>query len=152
MNHFEAQRAIATLHSFRFFGLVFVVPGVVGPQLPASFAWFAAYADLATGALAMLALLSWRVRPLFWSAVVAFNVVGIADLLLDYFHAVLAGLPAIAGELGAAYAIPIVYVPLLMITHFAAFYMLLRAMVGRHIALESGEPRAAMQATDGVLR
>lgn len=152
MRGVDAHRAMATLHSFRFFGLVFVVPGVVGPQLPASFAWFAAYADLATGALAMLALLSWRVRPLFWSAVVAFNVVGIADLLLDYFHAVLAGLPAIAGELGAAYAIPIVYVPLLMITHFAAFYMLLRAMVGRHIALESDEPRAAMQATDGVLR
>jgi hypothetical protein len=31
-----------------------------------------------------------------------------------------------AGELGAAYAIPIIYVPLLMITHIAAFYMLVR--------------------------
>jgi hypothetical protein len=29
--------------------------------------------------------------------------------------------------LGAAYAIPIIYVPVLMITHFAAFYLLLRA-------------------------
>jgi hypothetical protein len=38
----EAHRAIATLHSFRFFGLVFIVPGVVG-NLPASFATFAAY-------------------------------------------------------------------------------------------------------------
>ena len=27
------------------------------------------------------------------------------------------------GELGAAYVIPIIYVPLLMITHFAAFYL-----------------------------
>jgi hypothetical protein len=33
-------------------------------------------------------------------------------------------LPAVAGELGAAYAIPIIYVPLLMITHFVAFYLL----------------------------
>ena len=49
-----------------------------------------------------------------------------ADLLLDYYHAVQANLPAVAGELGAAYAIPIVYVPLLMITHIAAFYMLVR--------------------------
>jgi hypothetical protein len=32
-----------------------------------------------------------------------------------------------AGQLGAAYAIPIVYVPLLMITHVAAFYLLLRS-------------------------
>src|SRR5579872_2112886 len=30
-NRFDAQRAIATLHSFRFFGLVFILPGVVGP-------------------------------------------------------------------------------------------------------------------------
>jgi hypothetical protein len=42
MDHVEAQRAIATLHSFRFFGLVFLVPGVVGPNLPAAFAVFAA--------------------------------------------------------------------------------------------------------------
>ena len=27
------QRVIATLHSFRFFGLVFILPGVVGPNL-----------------------------------------------------------------------------------------------------------------------
>jgi len=37
-----------------------------------------------------------------------------------------AGLPARAGELGAAYAIPILYVPLLMITHVVAFYFLAR--------------------------
>ena len=56
----EAQRAIATLHSFRFFGLVFIVPGVVGPNLPAGFATFAAYGDFATGLLAILALLTVR--------------------------------------------------------------------------------------------
>jgi hypothetical protein len=44
MDRLEAQRAIATLHSFRFFGLVFILPGVVGPNLPAGFATFAAYA------------------------------------------------------------------------------------------------------------
>ena len=33
-----AHRAIATFHSFRFFGLVFLVPGVVGPALPQAFA------------------------------------------------------------------------------------------------------------------
>jgi hypothetical protein len=127
MDPFEAQRAIATLHSFRFFGLVFMLPGVVGPNLPASFAVFAAYWDFATGVLAMLALLTVRIRPLFWLFVVAFNVVGFFDLILDYYHAVQADLAAKAGELGATYAIPIIVVPVLMITHFAAFYLLVRS-------------------------
>jgi len=125
MNMVAAQRAIATLHSFRFFGLVFILPGVVG-NLPASFAPFAAYWDLATGLLAMLALLTVRIRPIFWLFVVAFNLVGVVDLILDYYHAVQVGLPALAGQLGAAYAIPIIYVPVLMITHVVAFYLLLR--------------------------
>jgi len=126
MEPIDAQRAIATLHSFRFFGLVFILPGVVGPHLPAGFATFAAYGDFATGILAMLALLTVRIRPLFWSFVVAFNVVGIADILLDYYHAIQAGLPALAGQLGAGYVIPVIYVPLLMITNVVAFYFLLR--------------------------
>ena len=121
-----AQRAIATLHSFRFFGLVFILPGVVGSDLPRSFAAFAANWDLATAVLAMLALLTVRQRPLFWLFIVAFNLVGATDLILDYYHAIQVGLPALAGQLGAAYAIPIIYVPVLMITHFAAFYLLLR--------------------------
>lgn len=131
MTRFDAQRAIATLHSFRFFGLVFVLPGVVGAGLPAGFATFAAYGDFATGVLAMLALLTAKVRPLFWSFVVAFNFVGVTDLIVDYYHAVQAGLPAIAGQLGATYAIPIIYVPLLMITHVVAFYFLLRSVEQR---------------------
>ncbi|MER9224056.1 hypothetical protein NKI72_00100 [Mesorhizobium sp. M0437] len=126
MDRVAAQRAIATLHSFRFFGLVFIVPGVVSPNLPADFAVFAAYGDFATGVLAMLALLTVRIRPLFWPLVVAFNVAGTVDLIVDYYHAIQIGLPARAGELGATYAIPIIYVPLLMITHVAAFYFLLR--------------------------
>jgi len=125
MDLVAAQRAIATLHSFRFFGLVFILPGVVG-SLPAGFAPFAAYWDFATGVLAILALLTIRMRSLFWLFVVAFNVVGLIDLLLDYYHAIRTGVPAMAGQLGAAYAIPIIYVPLLMITHVAAFYFLLR--------------------------
>jgi hypothetical protein len=126
MDQVEAQRAIATLHSFRFFGLVFILPGVVGPNLPASFATFAAYGDFATGVLAILALLAVRIRPLFWLFVVAFNLVGIADLILDYYRATQADLPAMAGQLGATYAIPIIYVPVLMITHLVALYLLVR--------------------------
>jgi hypothetical protein len=126
MDRVEAQRAIATLHSFRFFGLVFILPGVVGPNLPAGFATFAAYGDLATGVLAILALLTVRIRPLFWGFVAAFNLVGATDIILDYYHAIQVGLPALAGQLGATYVIPIIYVPMLMITHFVALYWLVR--------------------------
>ena len=78
----------------------------------------------------MLALVTVRIRPLFQPFVVAFNLVGFVDLIVDYYHAIAADLPATPGMLGAAYAIPIIYVPLLMITHVAAFYLLLRPQFG----------------------
>ncbi|GLQ94386.1 hypothetical protein [Dyella acidisoli] len=142
MDRFEAQRVIATVHSFRFFGLAFILPGVVGSNLPASFATFAAYGDFATGVLALLALLAVRIRPLFWLFVVAFNVVGIADLLIDYYHAVRVDLPAHAEELGALYAIPIIYVPVLMITHCVAFYLLVRPQLKATRSLQKPEMSA----------
>jgi hypothetical protein len=126
MSRMAAQRVIATIHSFRFFGLVFLLPGVVGPNLPAGFATFAAYGDFVTGVLALLALLTVRVRLLFWFFVIAFNLGGMADILLAYYHAIKFGLPAVAGQLGAAYLIPILYVPMLMITHVVALYWLVR--------------------------
>jgi hypothetical protein len=126
LDRVETHRAIATLHSFRFFGLVFILPGVIGPNLPTGFAAFAAYGDFATGLLAMLALLTVRIRPLFWVSVAAFNLVGAADLIFDYYHAIRAGLPELAGQLASTYVIPIIYVPLLMITHAVALYWLVR--------------------------
>ena len=148
MDLVEAQRAIATLHSFRFFGLVFVVPGVVGSNLPAGFATFAAYGDFATGVLAMLALLTVRIRPVFWLFVVAFNLVGAVDIIVDYYHGNQVGLPALAGELGAAYAIPIIYVPLLMITHFVAFYLLVRRPRQMHLSKRPDRPGLVGADTD----
>lgn len=136
MGRIEAQRAIATLHSFRFFGLVFILPGVVGPNLPNGFAEFAAYGDFATGLLALLALLTIRTRFLFWPLVLAFNVAGAADILIDYYHGVLLNLPAVSGQLAATYWIPIIYVPILMITHVAAFYMLVRPQPKSTLASE----------------
>jgi len=126
MRRADAFRAMAMLHGFRFFGLVFIVPGVVGSHLPPTFATFAAYGDLATGVLALLAVATFRIRPLFWTLVVAFNVVGAADLIIDYGHAIQFNLPAQAGQLGTAWAIPILYVPALMITHLLAFRWLWR--------------------------
>ena len=126
MDRVEAHRAIATLNSFRFFGLVFLLPGFVGPNLPQAFAAPAAYWDLATGVLAILALLTVRVRFLFWPLVWAFNLVGLADLVMDTVHAVSVNLPSVAGQLGAGYAIPMLYVPALFWMHLLAFWLLLR--------------------------
>lgn len=127
MDRADAQRIIATFHSFRFFGLVFLLPGFVGPHLPQGFAASAAYGDFAAGLLAILALLMVRVRPLFWLLVFAFNVVGLGDLVIDTANAVRLHLPNVAGELGAAYAIPMLYVPALFWTHIVAFTLMLRS-------------------------
>lgn len=127
MDRVAAQRAIATFHSFRFFGLAFLLPGFVGQHLPQGFAVPAAYGDLATGLLAILALLTVRIRPLFWLLVLAFNVVGLGDLVIDTMNASRLGLPNVAGELGAGYAIPMLYVPALFWTHVIAFMLLLRS-------------------------
>jgi hypothetical protein len=126
MDRVEAHRAIATFNSFRFFGLVFLLPGFVGPNLPQGFAAPAAYGDFATGVLALLALLTIRVRILFWPLVWAFNLVGLADLVMDTVQAMRLNLPAVAGQLGPGYAIPILYVPGLFLIHLVAFWLLLQ--------------------------
>ena len=126
MDRLEAHRAIATFNSFRFFGLVFLLPGFVGPNLPQGFAAQAAYGDLATGVLAILALLAVRVRVLFWPLVWAFNLVGLADLIIDTALAVRVDLPSVAGQLGAGYAIVMLYVPALFWMHLIALWLLLR--------------------------
>src|SRR5262249_24844427 len=53
----EALRALLVLHSFRFVGLAFLVPGVVSPGLPSAFAYSAAYGDIIAAILALLALI-----------------------------------------------------------------------------------------------
>ena len=111
------------LHGFRFIGLAFLVPGVVSPELPSAFARPAAYGDLLAAALALLALAALR-SPLGIGLVWVFNLVGTADLL----HAIYLGRIGVGvepGQLGAAYFIPTVVVPLLLVTHGLVFRLLL---------------------------
>jgi hypothetical protein len=118
----EALRPLLSLHSFRFMGLAFLVPGVVSPDLPSSFAHSAAYGDVIAATLALFALL---LLPRAAGVVMAwiFNVWGSADLLSAFYQAKHAGL--LAGQLGATYFIPTLIVPLLLITHALAFRILL---------------------------
>jgi hypothetical protein len=59
----EALRQLLMLHSFRFVGLTFLVPGVVSPDLPAVFAESGAYGDIVAAALALLTLALLPGRP-----------------------------------------------------------------------------------------
>ena len=145
MDQVEAHRVIATFNSFRFFGLVFLLPGFVGPNLPQGFAMPVAYGDLATALLAILALLTVRVRFLFWPLVWGFNLVGLADLVNATTRAVSVDLPSVAGQLGAGYAIPMLYVPALFWTHLLAFWLLLRP---GHAPARSVDTPMSLAATD----
>ena len=122
----EALRPILVLHSFRFIGLAFLVPGVVSPDLPMTFAHAAAYGDLAAAILALLSLASLSYGA---GIVIAwiFNLWGAADLLNAFYQAGSAAL--MPGQLGAAYFLPTFIVPLLLITHGIAFRILTRAAV-----------------------
>jgi hypothetical protein len=133
----EALRPLLILHSFRFIGLAFLIPGVVSPDVPSAFARSAAYGDLIAAALALVSLLYLTRGPgivLAW----VFNLWGSADILNAFYQANHAGL--LAGQLGATYFIPTFIVPLLLITHGLAFRILLqrqpeRAMQeSRHLA------------------
>ncbi len=108
-------------HAFRHIGMVFLVPGVVAQPLPAAFAMPAAYGDLVTGVLALLALVALRTG---WVGALAlvwlFNIVGTVDLLNALRHV------NVAPAFGAAWYIPTFLVPLLLVTHFMIFVRLLR--------------------------
>jgi hypothetical protein len=99
------------------------VPGVVAPDLPAAFAHSAGYGDIIAASLALLSLVlqpSGLGVALTW----LFNVWGTADLLNAFYQANRSGL--VAGQLGAAYFIPTLVVPILLITHVLMFRILLQ--------------------------
>jgi|SRR5215469_81166 len=119
----DALRPLLVLHSFRFIGLAFLVPGVVSPDLPSAFAHPAAYGDIIAAALALLSLLSLpRGAGIFAAWIV--NLWGLADILNSFYQANHAGL--LAGQLGAAFFLPTLIVPLLLITHGLSFRILLQ--------------------------
>ncbi len=108
-------------HAFRHVGMVFLIPGVVAQPLPGGFANPAAYGDLATGVLALLALIALRSG---WTGALAlvwlFNIFGTVDLLNALRQA------EVVPDLGAAWYIPTLLVPLLLVTHFMMFARLIR--------------------------
>jgi hypothetical protein len=119
-----AVRPILHLHLFRYIGLSFLVPGVVGPDLQAAFAAPTAYGDLVAMGLAWAALMAGS-GPYSRIAIWTFNVWGISDLLLAFYKATI-GVGIEPSSLGAAWFLPTVIVPLLLWTHVLVFAVLLR--------------------------
>lgn len=119
----DALRPVLILHSFRFFGLAFLVPGVVSSELPSAFAHAAAYGDIIAAVLALLSLASLS-RPAGVVIAWIFNLWGSADILNAFYQAANAGL--VPGQLGVTYVLPTLVVPLLLITHVLAFRILLQ--------------------------
>ena len=119
----DALRPLLVLHAFRYIGLSFLVPGVVAPELPMAFARSAAYGDLAAAMLALLALATLRTR-LGTAFAWVFNLWGTFDLLDAFYQAGTSGLSP--SQFGAAFFIPTVGVPLLLLTHGLMFRMLCR--------------------------
>src|SRR6516164_5026386 len=126
MSRDDALLPLVVPHTFRFVGLSFLVPGVVSPSLAPAFAAPAAYGDLGAAILAIAAVfsLTYRTRwaiPLVW----LFNLWGTIDLLNAIYQGQI-GVGIGPGSLGAAFFIPTVIVPTLLITHALIFRLLLQ--------------------------
>lgn len=130
---------ILLLHSFRHLGLMFLAPGVTLDGLSPEFAYPAAFGDLLAALLALAAIPAvfrdaGSSRLLVW----LFNVEGTLDLINAITLATIFGT---APFMGAAYWIPAVWVPALLVTHYITFVVLWKYWAGAArpgAALDSG--------------
>ncbi|MEM9092709.1 MAG: hypothetical protein AAGC93_28770 [Cyanobacteria bacterium P01_F01_bin.53] len=109
-------------HALRHLGLAFLVPELVVHSLPSGFANAAAYGDLTSGVLALLALIALRARWRFALGLVwVFNIVGTVDLLNALRQT------EVVPNLGTTWYIPTFVVPVLLVTHAMMFVRLVKA-------------------------
>lgn len=119
LSRLPAKEVLALLvipHMFRYIGLSFEVPQLAGFSLRADFAGAAAYGDLASAFLAILAVFAlrndWRISiPLAW----VFNTVGVVDLANALRQI------DVVTQFGVVWYIPTFIVPVLLVTHFMIF-------------------------------
>ena len=134
MRRDDALIALLVPHTFRFVGLSFLVPGVVSPALSPTFAVPAAYGDLIAAILAAISIWALSIRASWAIAIVSlFNVWGTADLLHAIYQGQI-GARIGPGSLGAAFYIPTVIVPALLILHGLIFWLLLLKLPTRRAA------------------
>jgi hypothetical protein len=106
-------------------GLMFLMPGLVSPDLPKAFAVPTAYGDLTAAILALVALGCLRAKsaaavPMLW----LFNVIGLLDLVYANISTFKDHVDPVS--LGAAYYLAAVNVPAMIVVHFLIFAYLLK--------------------------
>jgi len=121
----EALPPLLLYASFRVNGLMFLMPGIVSPQLPRAFAVPTAYGDLTAAVFALVTL--WPVRagkaaatPMVW----LFNIVGLLDL-------VYANISTFKDHvdptyLGVSYYLAAINVPAMVVVHILIFAYLVK--------------------------
>jgi hypothetical protein len=119
----DALTVLALPHAFRFVGLSFLFPGVVSPLLNPAFSAPAAWGDFGAALLALASIAALRSRwsfaiPLVW----LLNIWGSIDLLYAYYQGLALGIDP--GAFGAAFYIPTMIVPPLLVTHGLMFRLL----------------------------
>lgn len=111
-------KTLTAFHFFRYFGTTTLIVGLATRKLPSGFADPEAFGDLISLGLAYVAFVvlhrSKAENPPLLPAWI-FNIVGLTDLLLAVGLGV--SLVHSPGDLGLAYIIPTVYVPLLLVAH-----------------------------------
>ena len=106
-------------------GLMFLMPGLVSPDLPQAFAVPTAYGDLTAALLSLAALACLRYElkaavPMLW----LFNIVGLLDLVYANISSIKDHVdPAL---LGASYFLAVLNVPAMVVVHVMIFIYLLR--------------------------
>ena len=107
-------------------GLMFLMPGLVSPELPRAFAVPTAYGDLTAALLALLALACLRYEnaaavPMLW----LFNIVGLLDLIYANISTFKDHVDPV--YLGVSYYLAVLNVPAMAVVHVLIFVYLLRA-------------------------
>ena len=106
-------------------GLMFLIPGLVSPELTSVFAVPTAYGDLLAVLLALLALACMRFEsgiavPMIW----LFNIVGLLDLI--YANIVSLMYDIDPSQWGVAYYLVALNVPAMVVVHVLIFAYLMR--------------------------
>jgi hypothetical protein len=112
------------VHVFRIVGGTILAPGAVGPGVPMEFREMIGYGDMATGVLALVALIALRARSSFAIALVWLCVtVG----MIDTVNAIIQSLrfSVFTDPLGVNWVIVTMYVPALLVSSLLIFMKLL---------------------------
>ena len=106
-------------------GLMFLMPGLVSPELPRAFAVPTAYGDFTAVVLALLALACVRAASqLAMPAVWLFNVAGLLDLIYANVSTFKDSVDPV--QLGASYYLAVINVPAMVVVHVMIFAYLLK--------------------------